>query len=127
MSITSASWTANQEHHASASLAAAATASDDIDLDVDGYDEVEVFISIAFGGTPDGDCLIEVFPSFDGGTTYASRPVSTEIVPFVASTTVIHSFSIKGSDLVRVSVTNNDTTDAVTYVGKYNGKEYETV
>lgn len=127
MTVTSANWTPNQEHHASASLAAGATVNDNIDLDVDGYDEVEVFISIAFGSTPDDDCLVEIFPSFDGGTTFASRPVYTEIVPFVASITVIQSFTIKGHDFVRVSVTNQDTTDAVTYVGKYNGKEYETV
>ncbi len=66
MTVTSANWTPNQEHHASASLAAGATIDDDLDLDTPGFDEVEIFTSIAFGTTPDDDCLVEIFPSFVG-------------------------------------------------------------
>lgn len=127
MVTTSAAWTEDTEHHASASLAAAATANDNIDLDNLGFDEIEIFISIAFGSTPDGDVLVEIFPSHDSGTTFSSRASYTETVPRVTSTTIVHSFTIKGSAFVKVSVTNNDTTDSVTYVGTYNGKKYDSV
>jgi hypothetical protein len=126
MSTTGGDWTENQEHHASSVISATGNAQDTIDLDASNYDEVEVFISIAFGSTPDGDCVVEVFPSYDSGTTFTTKATYTRTIERQTSTTVIVSFIVSHA-AARIKVTNNDSTDSVTYVGKYTGKKYNTV
>lgn len=119
MAKITADWTEDVEFHASASLAAAASVTDDIDLDNLGAEETNIEISIAFGSTPDGDVLVELLASVDSGTLDGTVPVHSQTIERVTSTTVRALIPIAGYAYLAVRVTNNDTTDSVTYIGTH--------
>lgn len=124
MATISASWTENQTLHTAATVAAGATATDDIDLAANGYVAVHVMVEILFGSTPDDDVVVNVYGSVDSGTQDATSPLYAFTIPSQTSTTVRHTFTIENVPYIAVAVTNNDSTDNVTYEGLYAGLEY---
>jgi len=124
MATITASWTEAVNLHTSASLAAAAAGTDDIDLDTAGYDAVLITIEIVFGASPDGNCLIEVFGSANSGTDDDTEPITSFSLLEATSTTKRISFVIKDIPYIAVKVTNNDSTDNVTYEAWYAGRKW---
>ena len=124
MATITASWTENVTLHTSGSVSAGASATDDIDLAIAGYDCVEVQVRITFGSTPDDGCDVEVFASPDSGTTDDTIPLFAFQVQEVTSTQVIKSFVVRDVPYIAVKLTNNDSTDAVTYEADYAGRKW---
>ncbi len=125
MATITASWTENVTLHTSASLAAGATASDDLDIATEGYDLVVIQFRVTFGGSPDGDCDVEIFQSSDSGTTDDNdQPLVTFTIDRQTSTQVVVSKKVLDLPYIIVKLTNNDTTDNVTYEAKYAGREW---
>ena len=121
MTTTTAVWTENTNLHTSGTVAAAASATDDIDIDNLAYLMVSVTIEILFGGSPDGDVDIEVFGSNDSGTQDDTEPILSFKLSEATSTTKRRTFQIMGVPYIAVKITNNDTTDTVTYDSWYSG------
>ena len=124
MATITPTWTEATNLHTSGTVAAAASATDDIDLDNLGYDMVLVTIEIAFGGTPDGDCTVEVLGSSDSGTNDDTVALHTLAIEEAASTTKRISLQIKDVPYIAVKVTNNDSTATVTYDSWYAGRKF---
>lgn len=124
MATFSSSWTENVNLHTSAALAAAASATDDIDVATGGYIGVKITIEIVFGGTPDGNCLVEVFGSANSGTDDDTIPITTFTIEEATSTTKRAGVTLMNQPYLAVKVTNNDTTDNVTYEAWYAGLKY---
>jgi hypothetical protein len=118
------SWTENQNLHTSGTVAAAASATDDIDLANLGYVGVTITIEIVFGGTPDGNCLVEVFRSNDSGTNDDTEPIVSFTIEEAVSTTKRAGIKLMNEPYLAVKVTNNDSTDTVTYDSWYSGLQY---
>ena len=118
MATFSASWQTAVEFHAAAAISNGANAQDAIDLQGDGAYamEIQAILTIS-SGSPNGDVLLEVFGSGDGGTSIDTEPLLQEVVNFTATGTKIKSLSVEGRSWVRVRVTNN-TGVSVTYTGK---------
>lgn len=127
MTTISALWTENQEFHASASLAAAASISDNIDLAANGYDVISIQPKIVFGGSPDGNVVVEIFSSPDSGSTFDSEPLHSIAITEATGETKAITITIKDTPFIKIKTTNNDSTDSVTYSGIYAGKEYTSV
>lgn len=108
-------WTENVNVHSSASLSSGSSATDDIDLDTLGADKVFLTIEIIFGSTPDGNVLVEVFGSADSGTNDDTEPLFSYTVEEGVSATKRKSIEIPSLPYIAITVTNNDTTDSVTY------------
>lgn len=120
----SSSWTENVNLHTSGTVAAAASATDDIDVAAGGYIGVKITIEIVFGSTPDGNCLVEVFGSADSGTNDDTIPLTSFTIEEATSTTKRAPITIMHQPYLAVKVTNNDTTDNVTYDSWYAGLKY---
>jgi hypothetical protein len=127
MATITPSWTENVEYHASASLAAGASATDDIDLDNASYDAVQVTVEIVFGGTTDGDVDVEILLSSDSGTTDDTEASIKYTIPATDSATKSRSVTVKDTPYIAIKVTNNDSTDNVTYHGWYAGRQWSSV
>ncbi len=112
-------WTENVNLHTSAALAFGASVTDDIDLDTLGADLVTVTIEIIFGGTPDGDTLIELFRSADSGSNDDTIPATSFRIPFATSATKRKTFTISAAAYAAIKVTNEDSADSVTYEAWY--------
>lgn len=108
-------WTENVNLHTSGTVAAAASATDDIDLNTLGADVVAIVIEIIFGGSPDGDVLVEIFGSSDSGTKDDTLPLTSFIIPRSTSATKRKTIVIKDVAYIAVKITNNDSADNVTY------------
>ena len=120
-------WTENVNLHTSGTVAAAASATDDIDLAASGYVGVTVTIEIVFGGTPDGNVLVEVLMSNNSGTDDDTEPYLSFTIEESVSATKRASFRTFGVPYIAVRITNNDSTDNVTYDSWYSGAKYESV
>ena len=118
-------WTENQNLHSSGSVAAGASATDDIDLDNLGYDAVAITIEIVFGGSPDDDCNIEVFASTNSGTDDDTEAITSFSITEQTSTTKRKTFVIYDLPYIAVKLTNNDSTDNVTYDSWYAGRKWD--
>lgn len=127
MAIIKPVFTENVNLHSSATLSFGASATDDIDLDNLGADSVVISISIAFGGTPDDDCIVEIFASSDSGNNDDTVAVATLTIANVVSTTERRTFRIAGMPYITVKVTNNDTTDDVTYEAHFAWRQWTSV
>lgn len=127
MATISATWTENQNLHTSGTVASGATATDDIDLDTNGYDAVLITIEIVFGASPDADCTIDIFGSANSGTDDDTEPLYSFSLEEATSTTKRISFVVKDVPYIAVALTNNDTTDNVTYDSWYAGREFTSV
>ena len=108
-------WTENVNLHTSASLAFGASVTDDIDLDNLGADLTAIVIEIIFGGTPDGDALVEIFSSSNSGTDDDTEPLTSFSIAQIASATRRKTIVIEKVPYIAVKVTNNDSADSVTY------------
>lgn len=108
-------WTENVNLHTSGTVAAAASATDDIDLDNLGADTVAIVIEILFGGSVDGDVLVEIFASSDSGTNDDTLPLISLSIPETNSATKRKTIVIQDVAYIAVKITNNDSTDNVTY------------
>ena len=115
MATISPSWTEAVNLHTSGTVAAGASATDDIDLDDLTADAVHVTIEIVFGGSVDGDVIVEVFGSSDSGTNDDTISIASFVIKAENSATKRASFTIKDVPYIAVKVTNQDTTDNVTY------------
>lgn len=120
-------WTENVNLHTSAGLAAAASATDDIDLDTLGADMVDISISIAFGATPDGDALVEIFASSDSGANDDTVAAQSFVIEKVTDTTVRRSVLVPARAYVAVKVTNQDSADNVTYEAHFAWRQWSSV
>jgi hypothetical protein len=117
-------WTENQTLHASAVLAAVSSTADDLDLANLGYDAVHIQVEVIFGGTPDGNVLVEVFTSPDSGTNDDTEPYLSFTIEDATSATLRKSFTILNVPFIRVQYTNNDTADNVTIETLYAGRKW---
>ena len=124
MAAITATWAENQNLHTSGSVTAAATATDDIDLDAAGYDAVCVTIEIVFGGSPDGNVTVAVNASNDSGTNDDTISLHSFAIPEDTSATKRISLVVKDVAYLAIAVTNNDSTDAVTYDSWYAGRTW---
>lgn len=124
MATFSATNTENNNLHTSGTVAAAASATDDIDLSASGMIWVSITIEVVFGGSPDGNCLIEVFHSNNSGTDDDTEPMYTFTIEEATSTTKRAPIFIQPAAYVAVKLTNNDTTDNVTYDSWYTYGKY---
>lgn len=126
MATITPTWTENQTISGfnNATLAAAASTSGDIDLDTSGYDLVSIQIKTIFGGSPDGDVLIEILSSPDSGTTDDTIPVSSINVEEETSGTKIISIDVSGKAYITVKATNNDSTDTINVAALYAGRKW---
>lgn len=127
MATITPTWTENQGLHSSGTVAAAATATDDIDLDTTDFDAVHIVIEVVFGGTPDADCTIEVFGSANSGTDDDTEALYSFSLAEATSTTKRISFVVKDVAYIAVALTNNDSTDTVTYESWYAGRKWTSV
>lgn len=118
------SWTENVNLHTSAALAAAATATDDIDLDTLGADQANVTIEIVFGASVDGDTVVNIFASSNSGTDDDTIPIASITIVAVNDATVRRTIAVIGHPYIAVAVTNNDTTDNVTYEAWFAWREW---
>lgn len=118
-------WAENVNLHTSGAVAAGASATDDIDLDTLGADLVSVVVEIVFGATPDGDVLVEVFGSTDSGTNDDTEPLLSFTIEETADATKRKSFALGGIPYAAIKVTNNDTTDSVTYDSWYAWRQWD--
>jgi hypothetical protein len=71
-------------------------------------------------GSPNGDVVIEVFGSPDGGTSDDTIALKTIRVPFTATGNKKASFTIYGIPFCSVKVANS-TAASCTYIGRYAG------
>lgn len=126
MAIIKPKWTENVTLHGSSSVSAAASATDDVDLANLGADAISAQIEIIFGGTPDGPVLIEIFASPDSGVNDDTEPLFAFELPEATSATKRITFNLQNVAYVAVKITNNDTTDAVTYEALYAWRQWET-
>ena len=127
MATITAAWTEAVNLHSSGTVAGGASATDDIDIDASGYDIVDVTIEIAFGGSPDGDCVVEFFPSTDSGTNDDTIAISTYTIPYATSVTKRVTIPLPDLPYVAVKLSNNDSTDNVTYNSWYAGRKWSSV
>ena len=114
------SWTSSVALHASSSVADSASNTEDINLSSLGYYAVHVQVSLTSTGTPDGDCVIEVFGSADNGTSDDPEPLQSYAISFSSATTKIFSFVVEGIPYAAVKLTNNSG-ESATYVANYAG------
>lgn len=114
-------WTTGGPLHTSGTVAIAGTATDALNLATLAYYEVDAQVEINIAsGSPNGDILIEVFGSVDGGSNVDTIPLTQRRLTFVA--TGNQKISIPGlrGPHVTVKITNG-TGVAVTYIGRYAG------
>lgn len=124
MATITPTWTENQNLHSSGTVAAAASATDDIDLDTADFDAVLIVIEIVFGGSPDADCTIEIFGSANSGTDDDTEALYSFSLAEDTSATKRISFVVKDVPYIAVKLTNNDSTDNVTYDSWYAGRKW---
>jgi len=124
MTIIKPTWTENVNLHTSASLAAAASVTDDVDLDTLGADQALITIEIVFGGSVDGNVLVEIFGSANSGTDDDTIPLTSFTIPENDSVTKRKSVIVTGVPYIAVKVTNNDSTDTVTYEAWYAWRQW---
>lgn len=108
-------WTENVNLHTSGTVSAGASATDDIDLDTLGADATAIVIEIVFGGSVDGDVLVEIFASSNSGTDDDTLPLASFSISETNSATKRKTIVIQDVAYIAVKVTNNDSTDNVTY------------
>lgn len=124
MATIKAVWTENVNLHSSASLAFGASATDDIDLDNLGADTAAITIEIIFGGSPDGDVLVEIFHSTDSGSADDTEPASSFIIPQGVSATKRRTLIVAGTPYIAVTVTNQDSADGITYEAHFAWRQW---
>lgn len=95
-------------------LAAGASVTGDLNLANSGYENLRATLETYVGGSPDGNVVLEVYRSNNGGTNDDSFPFHKQTI--VASTsrnerTPVGKFV--NEDYLAFKVTNNDTTDVV--------------
>lgn len=113
------SWT-NATLHASEVVATGASEQDDVNLASSGYYAIEVQIDIDIAsGSPNGDVVIEVFKSCDGGTSVNTEPSQKCTMTFTTTGNKKRSLTITGP-WARIKMTNNTGVNA-TYIGRYSG------
>lgn len=93
---------------------AGVTAVADINLESLAYNAVVIQVKVVFGGSVDGDTVVDIRYSPDGGTTYDTVAFSTKTFTAVNGATVTQSFYVENVNFVQVAVTNNDSADDVT-------------
>ena len=120
-------WTENVNLHTSSSVAAAASVTDDIDLDTLGADAVAIVIEVVFGATPDGNVLVEIFGSSNSGTDDDTEPITSFTIKETASATKRKTVVLKDLAYLAVKVTNNDSTDSVTYEAWHAWRQWSSV
>lgn len=119
MAKITADWTEAVTLHSSSSVAAGVSVTDDIDLDNLGAIAVMIQIEIIFGGTPDANVLVEILGSVDSGVQDDTEVLHSFTIEDTASATKRQSIVVHDVAYLAVRVTNNDTTDSVTYDGLY--------
>lgn len=104
-------------HGAPGNIAAAASANGQIDCNgATKFETVNVRVQIIFGGTPDGDVVVEVFDhDLDDQAQDADYPSYEVSIPFAVGVQRILSLylDVRPSDAISIVVTNNDTADNV--------------
>lgn len=121
---TTPTWTENVALKSSGTIAAAASDTQDIDLDTENYDLITVVVEIIFGGSPDGNVVIERFDSANSGTDDDTEPVFSVEVEFATSATKRVSIPIQNTAYTAIKITNNDSTDNVTVESWYAGRKW---
>lgn len=124
MATFSASNTENQNLHTSGTVAAAASATDDIDMSASGMIWVSMTIEIVFGASPDGNVTVQVFHSNNSGTDDDTEPLFRFTIEEATSTTKRAPIFVQPGAYLAVKITNNDTTDNVTYEAWYTYGKY---
>jgi len=98
-------------------LAAGSSATGDIDCnETNPYIVVAVKVVVVFGGTPDGDVKVEFFGvDADGANEPDTLAVFAATIPYSASSEerATYQINVSALDTLRVEVTNQDSSDAV--------------
>ena len=124
MATTTAKWTENLTLRAAATLAAGATEGHDLDLDANGYDTVTLQFNIAHGSS--AGVTVNLFSSPDSGTTDDNESLAGGFT--TDGTDVIKTVVVMAHAFVRVSITNDDGTNATGSISiLYAGRQWETV
>ena len=120
MAKITADWAEAQTLHSSSSISAGSSVTDDIDLDNLGALGVAIQIEIIFGGTPDANVLVEILGSVDSGTQDDTEVIHSFTIEDTASATKRGpTITVFDFPYIAVRVTNNDSTDSVTYDGLF--------
>lgn len=126
MAIIKSIWTENVNLHTSAALAFGASVTDDIDLDNLGADLATITIEIIFGASPDGNALVEVFGSSNSGVDDDTIPITSFTIPFTISATKRKTFIVRSFPYAAIKVTNEDSTDNITYEAWHAWRQWTT-
>lgn len=122
MAITKPVWSAEQTGY-NATIAAAGTGNTDIDLATSGWDMVVGKIAVTLSTA--SSVNVRIFRSTDGGTTFTDESLAGG---FVIDSDGVYPIDIVAEDFVRVSVLNNDGTNATgTVTLNYQGRNWETL
>ena len=125
MATGKAVWTIGVVYQAAVVIAAAGSQDNDINLNTAGYDIISVQPKVIFGATPTGNFVINFYGSSDGGVTIDTEPFLSIPITEATSATKIITVPVKDRSYVRITATNNDPSDNVTYSGKYEGRLYD--
>lgn len=117
-------WTENVSLRASATLGNGVSETNDIDLATLGADLVDITIDIVFGGSPDDDVLVEIFVSTDSGGEDDTVAAQSFVIEKATGATVRRSIVVAARAYVAVKVTNNDSTDDVTFEAHYAWRQW---
>lgn len=122
MALTKPVWSAEQTGY-NATIAAAGTGNTDINLATNGWDVVVGKIDVTLG-TSTG-VTVRIFRSTDGGTTFTDESLAGG---FQVITSGVYPIDIYAEDYVRISILNDDGTNATgTVTVTYQGRNWETL
>lgn len=121
MATFTASWTTGVALHGSSTLANGGTDTDSVNLTTAGYYGIVIQedINIA-SGSPNGDILIEILSSSDGGSNTDTEAATVRRINFIATGNKKITIPVLGYPYVTSKVTNN-TGVSVTHVSRYAG------
>jgi hypothetical protein len=125
MAIIEPTWETGISIRGAAAVASGATSSDAVSLKTAARRPAKIQYKVVFGGSPDDDSLLEAFNSSDDGTSVDTVPFYSIVIPWQTSFTHIDSF-LTNNPHVTIKLTNNDTTDNVTFSVLYAGLYHTT-
>jgi len=99
----------NTEILEATAIAKAATAtSEEVDLRAIGAAQAAVQVTVVFGGSADGDAVVDILASLDG-TTFDTEADQSESVSYSAGNTVVKTFKVSGIPRFKVAITNGNS------------------
>ena len=128
MALNSPVWTENQSlTFDDASPAKTVEGKADLDIADEGFFDVLIQVSIAFGANADGNAAVKLYGSADSGTTVDTEPFYSRIVTYTASATKLISIPVSRRPWVRVGVLNgNSYVEDITISAEYAGMKVQT-